>query len=100
MRTKKFESIYLKIDNAISQLYSSFGFVDRHIERLVELGISAQEWCDAEPPIYWSTTDRQSGFTAHPRYPEVAEALGLVDIWEQRGAPDHCEKLDGQWVCE
>ena len=45
---------------------------------------------------------RQSGFTVQPGYLEAAEkfAYGVVSLWEQRGPPDHCEKLDGQWACE
>ena len=39
------------------------------------------------------------GFTAHPGYLELAEALGLVTLWEQRGPPDFCEKQNGVWTC-
>jgi hypothetical protein len=32
------------------------------------------------------------------------EALSIterwVELWDQRGPPDMCEKLDGQWVCK
>ena len=49
---------------------------------------------------YHGTIFRELHFTADPRYLEVAKADGLIEIWEQRGPPDHCEKLDGQWVCE
>jgi hypothetical protein len=33
-------------------------------------------------------------------YVELAESLGFIEIWEQRGPPDFCQKLDGEWVCE
>ena len=42
----------------------------------------------------------REGYTSHPMYLEVAERLGLIDIWEQRGPPDFCEKVGGKWVCE
>jgi tetratricopeptide (TPR) repeat protein len=50
--------------------------------------------------IFHGTIFRELHFTADPRYLEIAKADGLIEIWEQRGPPDHCEKLDGQWVCE
>ena len=52
--------------------------------------------------VYPGTIKRLSGFTAHPRYLDVAEnyTYGAVSLWDQRGSPDHCEKLDGQWVCD
>jgi len=50
--------------------------------------------------MWIGTVFRHGGFTAHPKYLEAAESLGVIDIWEQRGPPDFCEKLNGQWVCE
>ena len=69
--------------------YLVFGFLDRYFELI-----------DADWLIQTGTVDRESGFTAHPKYLEVAEKYGIIDIWEKRGAPDHCKKLDGQWICQ
>jgi len=80
--------------------YLVFGFLDRHFERIFELGVSDREWVDSELPVFWSMTYRLSGFTAHPRFLEVAEAFGMIELWEQRGPPDICEKVSGQWICE
>jgi hypothetical protein len=86
----------------LTRLYLRFGFLDRYFGLLDELGTTTGEWNDAEDLILASTITRDSGFTTHPRYLEVAEkyAYGMVSLWDVRGAPDHCEKLDGQWVCE
>jgi len=78
----------------------SFGFLDRYFEAIFEIGFSDTEWTLVDTLVHQGTTNRSSGFTAHPRYLEVAEAYGLFELWDERGAPDHCEKLDGQWVCE
>ena len=80
--------------------YLVFKFLDRYFEILFEIGVNGAEWTSAESLIVGGTIHRQSGFTAHPRYLEVAEAYGLFELWDQRGAPDHCKKLDGQWACE
>ena len=84
------------------RLYLSLGFLDRYYELIDELGGTTSAWNDAEVFVYPGTINRLSGFAAHPRYLEVAEkyAFGAVSLWEQRGPPDHCKKLNGQWVCE
>ena len=91
-------ALEIRID--LTSLYSVFGFLDRYFELLFELGISTSSWDDAELPVHESTVDRRTGFTAHPRYLEIAETWGLIELWDQRGPPDMCEKLNGQWVCE
>jgi len=81
-------------------LYLSYGFLDRYYEMLDPASMGGTEWNDTELLLYQGQLFRQSGFTTHPRYLELAEAYGLIELWDQRGAPDHCEKLDGQWACE
>jgi hypothetical protein len=91
-------ALQVRINSA--PLYSTFGFLDRYFELLFELGFPTSGWADAEVPVHFSTVDRRSGFTAHPRYLEVAKVWGMTELWDQRGPPDFCEKLNGQWVCE
>jgi TolB-like protein len=79
--------------------YLMFGHLDRYFEILFDTAL-ASGWGDASTLIWSGTVYRRMGFTAHPRYLEVAEANGFVELWEQRGPPDMCEKLDGQWLCE
>ena len=55
---------------------------------------------DAESLIVNGQMDRISGFTAHPLYLEVARQASIIELWEERGPPDFCEKTSGQWVCE
>ena len=80
--------------------YLVLGFLDRYFELIFELGISDREWVDSELPVFFGMMYRRSGFTEHPRFLEVAEALGMIELWEQRGPPDICEKVSGQWICE
>ncbi len=82
------------------QPYLAFRFLDRYYQAIFENGIGDAGWKDADDLVFEGTIDRLSGFTTHPKYLEVAELEGLIELWDQRGAPDHCEKLDGQWVCE
>jgi tetratricopeptide (TPR) repeat protein len=82
------------------EFYLAFKFLDRFFEIIFGIGIYGDEWTLAEVLMTDATFFRQSGFTAHPRYLEVAEALGFLELWDERGAPDHCKKLGGQWACE
>jgi TolB-like protein len=84
------------------RLYLRFGFLDRYYELFDEFGTTTTGWNDTDQLFEDATVKRQSGFTTHPRYLEVAEKYyyGMVSLWDQRGAPDHCEKVSGQWICE
>jgi tetratricopeptide (TPR) repeat protein len=79
--------------------YLNFGYLDRYFENIFEIALESA-WRDAETLIWFGTVFRRMGFTAHPKYLEVAEASGIVELWEQRGPPDFCNKESGQWVCE
>ena len=78
-------------------LYLLFGYLDRYFEIILD--------GEGGPPpkleyyVAWGVRYRQWGFTAHPRYPEVARLMGFTDAWEQRGPPDYCEAVSVKWVC-
>ena len=78
-------------------MYLLFGFLDRYFEVILdEQGVSPPE---REYYVWWGTVYRQWGFTAHPRYPEVARKMRFTHAWEQRSPPDYCEAESGTWVC-
>ena len=81
----------------VSYLY--FGFLDRFYERIYATGLIDTTW-GGGLYMWIGNIFRQQGFTAHPRYLEVAKLLGIIDTWEHRGPPDFCEKSGDQWVCE
>ncbi len=84
----------------LHSLYLSYGFLDRYYEIIDPASIGGTVWSgDSEVLTFIGQLFRQSGFTTHPRYLELAEANGLIELWDQRGAPDHCEKVEGLWVC-
>jgi len=85
--------------NALTLWYLLFGFVDRYYALIFEAG-PPKIWTAADFQAWKGTVFRHGGFTAHPRYLEVAKSLGVIDIWEEHGPPDFCEKTGGEWVCE
>ncbi len=88
------------VQHSLTQFYLWFGFLDRYFELIVALSPSGSVWSNADMLVYEGMTHPWSGFTAHPRFLELAEEFGLINLWEKRGPPDFCEKLGGQWVCE
>jgi TolB-like protein len=80
--------------------YLHFGFLDRYFELILDLDLTDSSWTDADNYVMSGTIFRRLGFTAHPKYLEVVESIGIVDVWEQRGPPDFCDKVGGEWVCE
>jgi TolB-like protein/Tfp pilus assembly protein PilF len=83
----------------MNPMYQTFGYPDRSFEIIFNIARDS-EWGDAASSIWHGTIFRRTGFTAHPKYLEAAEANGFIELWEQRGPPDFCEKKDGDWVCQ
>jgi len=84
----------------LSMWYLQFGFLDRQFELILDFDLNDSTWTEADIPVWTGTVFRRLGFTAHPKYLEVAESIGIIDVWERRGPPDYCDNIDGQWVCE
>jgi tetratricopeptide (TPR) repeat protein len=84
----------------LTSLYLFFGFLDRHFELILATQPSDSNWHLAGIHLWRGTIFRRTGFTAHPKYLVLISALGNDAVWEQRGPPDFCEKIDDNWVCE
>ena len=79
--------------------YLPLGFLDRYAELTLENSIGELVWSDADNQIYTAMIYPSLGMTAHPVFLEALESVGIVELWNDRGAPDRCEKVDGEWVC-
>jgi len=84
----------------LNMLYLLFGYHDRFFELVRDAEPEPETWTAADVLMWEGTVFRRSGFTAHPDYPDIAEQLGFFEIWDERGPPDFCEKVSGDWVCE
>lgn len=82
----------------LTMWYLAFGYFDRYFELILDFDLEST-WTDADSLVYAGTIFSRLGFTAHPSYLDVAEPLGIIELWEQRGPPDFCEKSKGDWVC-
>ena len=83
----------------LERWYLLLGHLDRYMEIILETPARSPRWSDIEMHVYYGMMFRNLGFTAHPRYAEVAAHMGIVEVWEQLGAPDHCRKTLDRWHC-
>ncbi len=86
--------------NAMTDWYLFFGFLDRYFELILDLDLTDSAWSGADILVWMGTIFRRLGFTAHPKYLAVTKSIGITDVWEQRGPPDFCVKVGGEWVCD
>ena len=89
----------LELQGILTSLYFGLGYLDQCFEILFDIALESG-WGDAASDLWFGTIFRQTGFTAHPKYLEAAAANDFIELWEQRGPPDFCKKLDGNWQCE
>ncbi|WNC71992.1 hypothetical protein RGQ13_18015 [Thalassotalea psychrophila] len=79
--------------------YLQYGHLDRYYQLIFERYAAGQDVSDADSRIFEGLIYRNTGFTAHPYFIKLAKKRGLIELWEQRGAPDYCKKSQGKWQC-
>ena len=79
--------------------YLYFGHIDRYFDVIFDQEPSEATRGEVGDFVASGIAYKHLGFTGHPKYLEIAEAIGIVDVWEQRGPPDFCEKVNDQWIC-
>ena len=85
--------------SGLERWFLLLGHLDRYFEIILEATPRSPRWSDIEMHVYYGMIYRELGFTAHPRYLEVAAHMGFIDVWEELGAPDHCRKEENGWQC-
>lgn len=80
--------------------YLAFGYIDDYW-RFIESYESEnwQRWTNAEELLQVGFDFPETGIFRHPAYIRHAERTGLIDLWEERGPPDLCSKVDNEWHC-
>jgi TolB-like protein len=80
--------------------YLVFGHLDLYAEALDSYGPPGKEWSDAEVLEAFGSYFPDAGYRKTQHYLDRADATGLFELWDHRGAPDHCSKDTGDWVCQ
>jgi len=81
-------------------LYLAFGYLDDFAALVDKFNVPGPVWTDGEDMESFGMTFDREGFVAHPSFMRRAKASGVFDLWDKRGAPDHCSKESGDWVCQ
>ncbi|MDX1406443.1 MAG: hypothetical protein R3192_18065, partial [Woeseiaceae bacterium] len=81
--------------------YLVLGYVDEYWRTLQEInGDVRAGWSNSDTMENFGMVFRASGYSAHPMYLQWAKRTSATDLWDHRGAPDHCKKVEGEWACE
>jgi TolB-like protein len=77
------------------------GYLDDYWREIIEVTPeSPSSWTNAEQLEFNGVIWHSTGFRRHPSYILYAAKYGMTDLWDTRGAPDHCSKASHQWICE
>lgn len=93
------QDFHVDLRHELVHWYLFFGHLERYFDIIFEQEPTAKNWAKVGDFIASGVAYRHLGFTGHPRYLDVAKAIGMLDVWEQRGSPDLCQKYDGNWMC-
>jgi len=85
--------------NNIPYWYMYLNHLDKFYEYLNDIDEITTGWTTASELLGYIHTHRHFGTTQYPGYLKTVEALGIMDLWEQHGPPDHCQKVNGDWMC-
>jgi TolB-like protein len=79
------------------QWYQAFGYMEEFWAKIEELqAASESSWSSGDDLIILGLVWPQSGFRRDKRFVTQKK----IDLWEERGAPDTCSKIDDEWACE
>jgi TolB-like protein len=81
--------------------YLVFGYIDDYWLGLEEMnaGVGAG-WSNSDLLENSGMVLNKAAYVGHPKYLPWAKMTSAIDLWDHRGAPDHCSKDTGEWVCE
>lgn len=81
--------------------YLAFGDLDAFYDYVNEMNDIESSWSNSQQVEYMGRYFKESGYAADPRFIELyKKRWGMFDLWDERGPPDDCSKVDGNWVCE
>jgi TolB-like protein len=88
-------------DVGLAQMnYLMFGYLDLYEEAIDAHAAAGTPWSDGDTLESFGVFFPAAGYRKSQHYLERAEANGLFDLWDSRGAPDHCSKETREWVCQ
>ena len=80
--------------------YLAFGRLDEYFDVIYAMNDVDTSWTNSQGLERMGRYLKSSGYAAHERFIPLQRKWGMLDLWDERGPPDDCEKVDGLWVCE
>jgi len=81
-------------------LYLAFGALDDYYDVIYEMSDADTAWTNSDNLEMFGRIFKISGYSADSRFMPLRNKWGMVELWDERGPPDDCEKVDGNWVCQ
>jgi TolB-like protein len=81
-------------------LYLAFGDLDAYYDVIYEMTDVDTAWTNSDNLELTGRVFKVSGYSVDSRFGPLRNKWGMLDLWDERGPPDDCEKVDGNWLCE
>ena len=94
------EDFHVDLGSELIAWYLYFDHLDRYFDIIFERKPTEATRGEVGDLLATGIVYRQLGFTRHPRFLELANATGIVNVWEHRGPPDFCERSGETWKCQ
>jgi TolB-like protein len=79
--------------------YLAFDALDDYYDVIYKMNEVDTSWTNSDMLAYVGRAFKSSGYTEDPRFTPLRNRWGMLDLWDERGPPDDCEKVDDNWVC-
>jgi TolB-like protein/lipoprotein NlpI len=79
--------------------YLRLGYLDEYFQAIETFGEGWEGWTNSDLLENYGMVFPGSGYVQHPKYLQRAASSGAIALWEVRGPPDHCKKVEGRWAC-
>jgi len=93
------KSDYLGATINAYMLYLAFGDLDAYYDVIYEMTDVDTAWTNSDNPELTGRVFKVSGYSADSRFGPLRNKWGMLDLWDERGPPDDCDKVDDEWVC-
>ncbi len=80
-------------------LYLAFGDLDAYYDVIYEMTNVDTAWTNSDNLELTGRVFKVSGYSADLRFGPLRNKWGTLDLWDERGPPDDCDKVDDKWVC-
>ena len=81
--------------------YLAFGYLDDYFAVIDRYYAETDTtWTNADALEQLGVFYSRSGYLSHPKFIRHMQRISMTEIWDRRGPPDRCRKIDGDWVCE